>query len=85
MKEFILKVRSYLSDREQDVYEFSGWLEFYLLDHYEEMRREAPEATQILNEEIPDICSEIEPGDDDTEFREKLKAEFDRAMVYYNK
>lgn len=84
MKEFVEKVRSFLAEKNQDGYEFSGWMEYYLFHHYDEMRKDAPEATDLLNEELPDICAEMEPGDDDTEFREKVKFEFEKAMVFYN-
>lgn len=83
MNELIEKIKQFLTDNSQDGVDFSIWLEDYLYEHYPEMLEEAPEATRILNDALPEICSEVEQGSDMNEFREKINGELERAMKHY--
>ena len=49
------------------------------------MNKENPKVTEILNEEIPDICAIMEPGLDDSEFKKLLRKEYELATKEYYK
>ena len=63
--------------------DFSYYLEGYLIKNYDAMYSENPEVTELLNEDIPEICAIMEPGLDDTEFKEKLKVQYEAAKNLY--
>ena len=70
------KIMNYIKD-------FSDKLEGFLIIHYDEMYREQPQATKILNEEVPDICAAAEPGmksEEIEEFKQKLEIEYNKAF-----
>lgn len=76
-------IKEFLENTPNDIYEFSIILEDSLVDDYEEMHREQPRATEILADEIPDICASAEPGmkpEEIEEFKRKLKIEYDKVM-----
>lgn len=62
---------------------FSLFVEDFLCDNYDAMYSENPEVTELLNEDIPEICAIMEPGLDDTEFKEKLKVQYEAAKNLY--
>ena len=43
------------------------------------MHEENEEVTEFVIEETPEICAEMEPVINDTEFLRKLKIEYDKA------
>lgn len=63
--------------------DFSYYLEEYLIEHYDRMYKENSLVTELLNEELPEICAIMEPGLDDTEFIKLLKNEYDIAVKQY--
>ncbi len=76
-------IKEFLNSTPKDIYEFSCELEGMLVAHYDEMYREQPTATKILNDEIPDICASGEPGmkqREIEEFKRKLKIEYKKAL-----
>lgn len=76
-------IKDFLDNTPSDIYDFSCDLEGMLIMHYDEMYNEQPKATEILNNETPDICATGEPGmtpEEIEEFREKLKAEYEKAL-----
>jgi hypothetical protein len=76
-------IKDFLENTPEDIYEFSIILEDALVDDYDEMYNEQPEATEILANETPDICASTEPGmthDEINEFKRLLKIEYDKAM-----
>lgn len=76
-------IKDFLDNTPSDIYDFSCDLEGMLVMHYDEMYNEQPKATEILNNETPDICATGEPGmtpEEIEEFREKLKAEYEKAL-----
>ena len=86
MFEKIMKmIVDFLEDTPADIYEFSIILEDALVDDYDEMFKEQPQATKVLANEVPDICASAEPGmsiKEINEFKERLKIEYDRAFKY---
>jgi len=52
--------------------DFSLYLEDFLCDNYDEMYKENAEVTEFLNEDLPDICAEMNLGIDDKPFLDKL-------------
>lgn len=76
-------IKEFLDNTPSDIYDFSDELEGLLVAHYDEMHKEQPRATEILNEEVPDICASGEPGmtpNEIKEFKEELQKEYDKAM-----
>lgn len=81
-KMMIALVEDFLHNTPEDIFDFSITLEDVLVDDYEEMYSEQPEAVYYLSREVPEICSEVEPGMSIEEielFKEKLSAEFEKA------
>jgi len=77
------KIMNFLNNTPEDIYDFSDKLEGFLIIHYDEMYREQPQATKILNEEVPDICASAEPGmksEEIEEFKQKLEIEYNKAF-----
>lgn len=68
-----------------DPLQFSLDMEQYLLDNYKEMLTENKEVTDLLNANVPDICSEGEPGFDPTNMIASLKVEYEKAKALYHK
>ena len=81
-EEMMEKIRDFLDHTPKDIYEFSIILEDMLVDDYDELYREQPEATEILANETPDICASAEPGMKPAEieaFKRQLEKEYQRA------
>lgn len=75
-------IESYLSGLyvEDENYPFYLELEKELLfDNYDEMYKENKEVTELLNEEIPDICAAIGEINTD-EFKKLLRIEYEKAL-----
>ena len=66
---------------ESDALEFSLDLEAYLVIHYDEMYAENAAATLVLNDELPEICADYEPGFDPAPFMAAVKREYERALA----
>lgn len=76
-------IKDFLDNTPEDIYDFSCDLEGMLVRHYDEMHTEQPKATEILNEEMPDICASGEPGmtqEEIEEFRRQLRIEYEKAL-----
>ena len=73
-------------DGNYDPMEFSYDLPNELVDSYDKMEKENKELTQLLNEEIPDICSWYDPDSNEegclneNQFKEKIKIEYEKAL-----
>lgn len=84
MFEKIMKyIKDFLENAPKDIYDFSDELEGLLIIHYDEMHEEQPRATEILNDETPDICASAEPGmkpEEIEEFKRKLEIEYNKAL-----
>ena len=78
-------IKEFLDNTPNDIYDFSCDLEGMLVRHYDEMHNEQPKATEILNNETPDVCATGEPGmkpEEIEEFKKKLRKEYERTMKY---
>lgn len=76
-------IKEFLENTSDDIYDFSCELEGLLIVHYDEMHEEQPKATEILNDETPDICASAEPGmksEEIEEFKQKFKVEYEKAL-----
>lgn len=76
-------IKDFLDNTPEDIYDFSCDLEGMLVRHYDEMHTEQPKATEILNEEMPDICASGEPGmtqEEIEEFKRQLRIEYEKAL-----
>lgn len=76
------QIKEFLENTPKDIYEFSIILEDMLVDDYDEMYKEQPEATRILANETPDICASAEPGmkpAEIAEFKKRLEIEYIKA------
>lgn len=65
-----------------DPMQFSLDMEEFLNDQYDAMHEENPNLTEFLNEDIPELCAECEPGMDFTEFRQKIEVQMREALAY---
>lgn len=82
-KKIMNYINEFLEDTPGDIYEFSIILEDALVDDYDEMHEEQPRATEVLAEEVPDICATAEPGmtpEEIEEFKRQLKIEYEKAL-----
>lgn len=66
-----------------DSLDFSMYLEDFLIENYDNMTTENARVTEILNEEIPEICATMEPGMNDHEFLKLLEIECEKAKKEY--
>ena len=76
-------IKDFLENTPEDIYDFSCELEGMLIIHYDEMYKEQPRATRILNEEMPDICASGEPGmkpEEIEKFKRELEIEYNKAL-----
>lgn len=76
-------IKDFLDNTPEDIYDFSCDLEGLLVIHYDEMYSEQPKATEILNEETPDICASGEPGmslEEIEDFKDRLRTEYEKAL-----
>lgn len=82
IKKVLNAIESYLSGLyvEDESYPFYLELEKELLfDNYDEMYKENKEVTELLNEEIPDICAAVGEINID-EFKRLLRIEYEKAL-----
>lgn len=80
-------IETYLDGKYEEDENYPFYLELeaeLLLDNYDEMYQENREVTELLNEEIPDICAAV--GEIDVEeFKRLLRIEFLKVKELYNK
>lgn len=76
-------IKDFLDNTPEDIYDFSCDLEGMLVRYYDEMHSEQPKATEILNDETPDICASGEPRmtrEEIEEFKRQLRIEYEKAL-----
>ena len=66
---------------EYDPLVFSVDLPDCLCAYYDEMFAAAPKVTEILNEELPEICADYETGFDVEAFKKKVRTEYEKALA----
>lgn len=69
---------------EYDPLQFSCDMEDFLYDNSFIMEQENAEVNDVLQNEIPDLCSEGEPGFDPTHMIQGIKAEYEKAKTVLN-
>lgn len=65
---------------ETDPLKFSLNFPDYLVKHYDEMMELNRERTEILNDELPEICADYERGEDPARFIARVQREYERAF-----
>ena len=65
--------------------DFALYVQDYLCDNYDEMYKENAEVTEFLNEDLPDICAEMDLGIDDKPFLDKLSQQLKLAKELFYK
>jgi hypothetical protein len=81
LKEVYSMIDQFLNG-EYEPFAFSADLQDLLYEYYDEMIVENPKATEILNENLPDICDEYEPGMDPKPFMDAVRHEYEEAKKY---
>jgi len=84
INQVLAAIKRFLDDDVMDAVEFSIWLEDVLCEEYEVMEAEHAEITEILNEDLPDICAAYERGDNIVEFKERIQSEYERVIELYS-
>ena len=69
-----------LLNGEYDPLQFSTDFPAYCYEHYEELEEEHKGLGYYLDQVVPDICDEGEPGFDPTHMIEELKKVYDKAL-----
>ena len=65
--------------------QFSCDMEDFFCDNYEAIEKENKEVAGIFNIDVPELCSEGEPGFDPTHMIDGLKKRYEEAKAIYNK
>ncbi len=65
---------------EYDLMGFSYDLPDFLIEHYEEMYAEDAASTEILNDNIPEICADYEEGYPPEDFKQRIRTEYERII-----
>lgn len=73
-------IKAFLDSDSEDATDFSIELEDAICDQYDDIAKENKKMAEILNEELPDICSDYEFGEDIVKFKEKIREEYEKAM-----
>lgn len=80
MDELKNMIDSFLSG-EYDPFDFSFDLPEFLIEHHIELEAENAAAFAVLEDELPEICADYEPGFDPAPFMEAVKREYERALA----
>ncbi len=64
-----------------DALDFSFEFQDYLCGKYDEMYRDNPRLTELLNENMPEITDIMERGMDPEPFIQQVKEEYERIMA----
>lgn len=68
-------------DGKYDLMEFSYDLPDFLVEHYDEMYAEDAASTEILNDNIPEICADYEEGYPPEDFKQRIRTEYERIKA----
>ena len=69
---------------EYDTLQFSCDMEDFLYDNSSTMEQENAEVNDVLQNEIPDLCAEGEPGFYPSHMIQGIKAEYEKAKAVLN-
>ena len=69
---------------EYDALTFSCDMEDFFFENYEYIKQENSSVADLLNENLPEICAEGEPGFDPTHMIEELKKVYEKVKAFCN-
>ena len=81
MNEVLGMIKNFIEGRIDPV-EFSVMLPDILIQKYDEMLIDNKELTELLNDNLPEICAEYETGMDSKEFINAVQEEYDKALKF---
>ena len=64
-----------------DALEFSCDMEDFFCDNYDAIKKENKDIATILNENLPELCAEGEPGFNPTHMIEELKKVYEKVKA----
>lgn len=67
-----------------DAFEFSCYFSRLVFENYDEIEREHDGLADYLDQVVPDICAEGEPGFDPTHMIEELKRVYEKVKAFCN-
>ena len=73
-----------LFDGKVDAFEFSCYFSRLVFENYDEIEREHDSLAYYLDQVVPDICAEGEPGFDSTHMIEELKKVYEKIKALCN-
>lgn len=73
-----------LFEGEYDPLQFSTDFAVYCFDNYKVLEKEHVGLGYYLDQEVPDICDEAEPGFDPTHMIEELKKVYEKVLEIIN-
>ena len=76
-----LNMVRHLLDGEYDLMAFSYDLPDFLVEHYDDMYAENSTVTEILNDNIPEVCADYEEGYPPEDFKQRIRAEYERVLA----
>ena len=77
----LLEMLEDLFNGEVNAFEFSIYFVDYYIDNYDELEKEHKGLGYYLDQEVPDICDEGEPGFDPTHMIEELKKVYEKVKA----
>ena len=80
----VVQMLEQLFKGEYDALEFSNDFADYCYHHYYDIEEEYEGLGYYLDQEVPDICDEAEPGFDPTHMIEELKKVYEKVLEIIN-
>lgn len=81
MNKAMIAIMEFINDKNADACDFSIALENLLYLEYDVLEKEDAAANAILQNDVPELCAEVEPCDPHEPFARKLKAVYERALA----
>ncbi len=83
--EIVFNMFDALFNGKYDPFDFSCDMEQYLFDNYKDLQKENKATADILENDVPELCAEGEPGFDPTHMIDGLKKVYNKAKAIYEK
>ena len=77
----VLEMMEDLFNGKVDAFEFSFVLPKFIAKNFDDLEKENKEIAYYLNDDVPDICDEGEPGFDPTHMIEELKKVYEKVKA----
>ena len=78
----ILDEMQKLFNKKVDAFEFSCYFPSMVFQSYDDLEEEYQGLGYYLDQEVPDICAECEPGFDPTHMIEELKKVYEKVKAF---